>query len=326
MHYVLRPAFSASEGVIEGLRQVRYFCAVRFVRLEKAVGRIIRQSAIAACTCATALSLTCTSATSQNKQGDEPPQESDVQTVEGNLGKSDPAPSSPPSGTATPPSTTAQPAPSSTPDAATLATTDAAASRSLAAALAQDPCNKSLIAQAELQISADVTLANMLGGLAGIRMHWSTVEREDPLREAFLGTLKDLLEAQATLTRELIRARAAQCVMMADIPPATPQQPQTPGPSQPLAPPTTTCKLCEEFAKQIADIDEQLNNQREQDRRLRRQANLNDSGIQRALEEIEAKIAELEAKRKQVQAKKEECERGCKEGGMIDRPPGQFYV
>src|SRR5262245_2294530 len=166
---------------------------------------------LAACACAVALSLAYTSATSQDKQlpplGEEPPPTPpDVQSVEGDLGRQEPAPSPSPSGTPKPgPEESGVPPPPATrlETALGLASRDAEASRSLAAALARNPCDKSLIAQAEVQLLADITAGNLLFELG---------EFAFPMGFFTLGAISDLAEAQAALARELTRARAANCV------------------------------------------------------------------------------------------------------------------
>src|SRR5262245_51366007 len=82
-------------------------------------------------------------------------------------------------------------------------------------ATAQDPCDKSLIAKAEAQLFADITAGNLileLGFGAGF-----------PDALFAQGALDDLTRAQAILADALARARAANCVIPADIPstPAT---------------------------------------------------------------------------------------------------------
>lgn len=194
------------DGVV---RRERCFVALcRFVRLEEAVGRSPRLLALAVCACALALSLACISATAQDKEP--PPPSPDVPTVEGDLGKKDPTP-----------------APGSDQPglgmfgltrlgtAIGLGSRDAEAARSLAEALAREPCDKSLIAKAEAQLFADITAGNLileLGFGAGF-----------PDALFAQGALDDLTRAQATLADALARARAANCVIPADIPstPAT---------------------------------------------------------------------------------------------------------
>jgi len=175
------------------------------------VGQSFQHLTLAACACAVALSLAYTSATSQDKQlpplGEEPPPTPpDVQSVEGDLGRQEPAPSPSPSGTPKPgPEESGVPPPPATrlETALGLASRDAEASRSLAAALARNPCDKSLIAQAEVQLLADITAGNLLFELG---------EFAFPMGFFTLGAISDLAEAQAALARELTRARAANCV------------------------------------------------------------------------------------------------------------------
>src|SRR5262249_26360685 len=183
----------------------------RFVRLEEAVGRCLKHLALAACACAVALSLAYTSATSQDKQlpplGEEPPPTPpDVQSAEGDLGRQEPTPSPSPSGTSKPGPEESGVAPGPTARLETalgLASRDAEASRSLAAALARNPCDKSLIAQAEAQLFADITAGNLLFELG---------EFAFPMGFFTLVAVNELAEAQAALAQELTRARAANCI------------------------------------------------------------------------------------------------------------------
>lgn len=135
------------DGVV---RRERCFVALcRFVRLEEAVGRSPRLLALAVCACALALSLACISATAQDKEPPPPPP--DVPTVEGDLGKKDPTP-----------------APGSDQPglgmfgltrlgtAIGLGSRDVEAARSLAEALAREPCDKSLIANSSSPTSQQV--------------------------------------------------------------------------------------------------------------------------------------------------------------------------
>jgi hypothetical protein len=164
--------------------------------------------ALAVCACAIALSLTCVSATSQDKQlpplGEEPapsPPPKDVQPVTGDLGKPDPAPTPPPAPTFTQSEVTKL-------DAGALA--NELQSEGLIEGLNEDPCNESLWARAEAQIFKNLDYLNLLytyyGQLGAMRKIHGTILDED-----FRNAMVSLAEAQAALVGVLYRAKRFKC-------------------------------------------------------------------------------------------------------------------